>query len=305
MSPLRLGIVLFSLTTVLSACGGGGGGSGMLAQPSPSPITYDTMVSEVSEILQSSDSLSMTDVFLAHPSIPQEVRIQTACGLGQCEAYFSDYKLVDISLSDFAFSDPTNDHRFFTGSGGVQMADIRGRDEEAGVTTDFKNLGGWLDYSAFAIEVYSIVSGVSSGVDLRGTVFGGAYSLGDATGTTPTFGNATWTGTMVGGDTSLTANRGNRIQGDATLYFDLSQLDIDVAFTNIRDIDVAFSNDNDDRARLSHENIVWENIPVTSGSFATGSDESSIEGRFYGPNHEEVGGIFEHNEIVGAFGAKR
>ena len=86
---------------------------------------------------------------------------------------------------------------------------------------------------------------------------------------------------------------------------DRSQLDIDVAFTNIRDIDVAFSNDNDDRARLSHENIVWENIPVTSGSFATGSDESSIEGRFYGPNHEEVGGIFEHNEIVGAFGAKR
>ena len=48
--------------------------------------------------------------------------------------------------------------------------------------------------------------------------------------------------------------------GDATLTFDLSQSDIDVTFTNIRDID---------SGRL-HGHITWQNIPVTSGSFATG-----------------------------------
>ena len=175
------------------------------------------------------------------------------------------------------------------------MVDVRGRNEEAGIATDFESLGGWLDYSAFGAEVNSIVSGVSDGVDLRGTIWGGAYSLGDATGTTPAFGNATWTGTMVGGDTSSTANRGNRIQGDATLTFDLSQRDLDVAFTNIRDID----------AGRQHGNIAWQNIPVLSGSFSTGLDGNSIDGRFYGPNHEEVGGIFERNQIIGAFGAKR
>ena len=47
--------------------------------------------------------------------------------------------------------------------------------------------------------------------------------------------------------------------GDATLTFDLSQSDIDVTFTNIRDIDAG---------RL-HGHITWQNIPVTSGSFAT------------------------------------
>ena len=33
-------------------------------------------------------------------------------------------------------------------------------------------------------------------------------------------------------------------------------------------------------------------MPVTSGQFGTGSTGDSIEGQFYGPNHEEVGGIF-------------
>ena len=294
MHPLRLGIILFSLANMLSACGGGGGAGGPLVYPSRYPITYNTMVSEVSTIWRSSDSLLMTDVFLAHPSLPQGARIQTLCGSGRCQAYYSGYRLVDISLFDFELSDPTDDHRFFTSIGSIKMADVRGRNEEAGVATDFKNLGGWLEYSAFAVEVNSLVRSV--GEDLRGTVFGGAYSLGDTTGTTPAFGNATWTGTMVGGDTSLTANRGNRIMGDATLTFDLSREDINVAFANIPDID----------AGRPHGSITWQNIPVTSGSFASDiSFGNSIDGRFYGPNHEEVGGVFERNQIAGAFGAKR
>ena len=294
MSPLRLGIILFCLATMLSACGGGGGGrSGTLPQTIPSSGTYTSMVADVSAIRRASDSLLMTDVFLTHPGLPQGARIQTLCASGRCQAYYSGYRLVDISLLDFQLSNPTDDHRFFNTIRGIKMVDVQGRNEEAGVATDFKTLGGWLDYSAFAVEVNSLVSGVEE--DLRGTVFGGAYSLGDATGTTPAFGNATWTGTMVGGDTSLTANRGNRIMGDATLTFDLSQSDIDVTFTNIRDID---------EGRL-HGHITWQNIPVTSGSFSTGFIGNSIDGRFYGPNHEEVGGVFERNQIAGAFGAKR
>ena len=292
MHALRRGIILFSLATVLCACGGTGSASG---SPSLSPITYTSMNFEVSTIRRSSDTLLMTDISLTHPSVPRGHRAPTVCTFGLCQAYFSDYKLADISLFDFEFSDRTDDHRFFTSIGLVKMADIRGRNEEDGVTTDFKNLGGWLTHSAFAVEVNSIVSGVSRGVDLAGTMSSGAYSFGDATGTTPAFGNATWTGTMVGSDTSLTATRGNRVIGNAALTFDLSRSDIDVAFTFIRDID----------GGRPHGNITWRNVPVTSGSFSTGFVGSSIDGRFYGRNHEEVGGVFERNQIAGAFGAKR
>ena len=297
MNALRLGIILYSTATVLSACGGGGGGgggrSGTLPQLIPNPITYTNMVAEVLPIARSSDTLLMTDVFLTHPSSPRGGRIPTVCGGRFCQAFYDGYRLVGISLLDFQFSKPADDHRFYTSIGGVNIVDVRGRDEEAGIVTDFKTLGGWLDYSAFAVDVHSVVN--DSGGDLRDTVFSGAYSLGDATGTTPAFGNATWTGTMVGGDTSLTANRGNRIIGDATLRFDLPQSTIDVTFTNIRDIDAG---------RL-HGPITWQNIPVTSGSFSTGFIGHSIDGRFYGRNHEEVGGVFERNQIAGAFGAKR
>ena len=299
MKRLRLGIILFSLATVSSACGGGGVGGGVGSETIPqlirSPITYTNMVAEVSAIRGASDTLLMTDVFLTHPGLPQGGRIQTVCGSGLCQAFYEGSRLIGISLLDFQLSNPADNHRFYTSLDGVNIVDVRGRDEEAGIVTDFKTLGGWLDYSAFAVDVNSVVSGVSNGVDLRGTGFAAAYSLGDATGTTPAFGDATWTGTMVGGDTSLTAYRGNRIMGDATLTFDLSQSDIDVTFTNIRDID----------ARRPHAHITWQNIPVTSGSFSTGFIGNSIDGRFYGRNHEEVGGVFERNQIAGAFGAKR
>ena len=51
--------------------------------------------------------------------------------------------------------------------------------------------------------------------------------------------------------------------------------------------------------------MIWTGIPVIDGGFATGADGDSIEARFYGPNHEEVGGIFERDEILGSFGATR
>lgn len=302
MNPLRPGIMPFSLATaltVLSACGGGSG-SGTLPSPGPAP-TYDTMVSEVSAIVQASDSLMMTDLLFAYPNDSEGHRIPTSCGLGQCQVSLYGYN-ASISKADFEFADRTDDHRFFTGSGGVKMADLRGRDEEAGLVTDFKNLGGWLDYNAFEVQSSRIVSAVSDGVDLAGTVFNWAYSIGDATRTTPAFGNATYTGTMVGSDTSSLANRLNRVMGDATLSFNLSRSDIDVAFTNIRDID----------AGHRYDNITWQNVPVAAGHFAIFAERlrpeiarDFINGRFYGPNHEEVGGIFESNKIVGAFGAKR
>ena len=51
--------------------------------------------------------------------------------------------------------------------------------------------------------------------------------------------------------------------------------------------------------------MVWKDVPITDGGFGTGSDGDSIQGNFYGPNHQEIGGIFERDQVIGAFGAKR
>ena len=48
--------------------------------------------------------------------------------------------------------------------------------------------------------------------------------------------------------------------------------------------------------------LSWSSVPLRSGTFRA----SGLVGHFYGPNHEEVAGIFNRDEIItGGFGAKR
>ena len=88
----------------------------------------------------------------------------------------------------------------------------------------------------------------------------------------------------------------HRIRGDADLTIaDFTNPTVGVAFSDIRDLDT----------EGSRGDMTWSGISLTNGSFGTGTDGDSVEGRFHGPNHEEVGGIFERAQVLGAFGAKR
>jgi len=56
---------------------------------------------------------------------------------------------------------------------------------------------------------------------------------------------------------------------------------------------------------LSDMDWTWEDLSLTDGAFQSGSSTNRVQGRFYGPNHEEVGGAFERNQVLDAFGAAR
>ena len=119
-------------------------------------------------------------------------------------------------------------------------------------------------------------------------------SLGDATGTNPVSGSATWSGAMTGLDhsTHQYGELTNRVRGDATITIDdFSSSKADVAFTNIRDTATG----------AHHGDMTWSSLPLTDGTFWG----DGLVGHFYGPNHEEVGGVFLRNQISGAFGATR
>lgn len=125
-----------------------------------------------------------------------------------------------------------------------------------------------------------------------------SYSVGDAPNGNPepAGGGGTWRGVMLGSDVSDTVMRGHAIQGDAEITIaDFDDPQAGVAFTHIFDLDT----------RIQRDDMVWTGIPVTAGGFATGAEHDAIEGRFYGPNHEEVGGVFERDGVLGAFGAAR
>ena len=60
-----------------------------------------------------------------------------------------------------------------------------------------------------------------------------------------------------------------------------------------------------DAGGRARADLHWEDMPLVQGGFQSVDATSSIEGQLYGAHHEEVGGIFERDALIGAFGASR
>ncbi|MDE0386795.1 MAG: hypothetical protein OXI22_23135 [Defluviicoccus sp.] len=85
------------------------------------------------------------------------------------------------------------------------------------------------------------------------------------------------------------------MEGDAEIATDdFARPDVDVALTGIRDAG--------GRARTD---LRWRDISMVRGHFRVRDNAGSVEGRFFGPDHNEVGGIFRRDRLVGAFGGSR
>ena len=81
------------------------------------------------------------------------------------------------------------------------------------------------------------------------------------------------------------------VQSDATVTVDPEESDVDAAFTGIVRID-----------GLSNcPYIAWRDVPMRRGRFAS----PSIDGWFFGKKHQEVGGAFDREQVVGTFGGNR
>ena len=101
-------------------------------------------------------------------------------------------------------------------------------------------------------------------------------------------GGARWSGRMVGKDMLS----GKVVTGSAVIELDgFSASKVDVSFARIRSSDEVL------------KDMTWEDVPVIDGAFI--SENRSLEGRFYGDRHQEAGGVFERQSIIGAFGVSR
>ena len=280
------------IASALAACGGGGGADPDLPDFPVDSVSARTLFDDSLELRWSSshietafgdtvdrsDTLLVSDLWAVVVDVGILLPIRGSCRGDSC-TYRVGGESVEVSLSDFERFDqyePVMRYR------DISLAQGRAADEDL-FTVGY---GGWLDHSGFMVEAASDGERVA-------IVYG--LSIGDDTGTNPTSGTATWSGVMVGADVSASRTLGNVIQGDADIAVDFDDVDVDVFFTNIHDLDTG----------RTRSDMKWKNIPMADGAFQTGSGGNQIEGRFYGPEHEEVGGIFERDAIVGAFGARR
>ena len=124
-----------------------------------------------------------------------------------------------------------------------------------------------------------------------------SYSFGSATGTDPAV-EATWNGVMSGAKVDDFATAYELIQGDAAITVNLSAAPgtADISFTNIRNL-------HSPSAVIA--DMHWSGAALRDGRFETGMGPNKVQGIFYGPDHLEVGGTFERDPYMGAFGATR
>lgn len=174
-----------------------------------------------------------------------------------------------------------------TGSEGIYLAFSRTRTSLGPLRIAVNTLVGALEYATFSIIAESRNNGPAEFA---------VHASGMFASTNPVAGSGRWRGQAVGYDLSRCASRGNPILGDAEITLE--------DFANPR-LNVRLSQLHDMATGAKRADMQWNDVSVEGGAFSALDEDSSLVGRFYGPNHEEVVGTFKGNDILGAFGAGR
>ena len=263
-------LVAAAVLLLVSACGGGGGDGDLPmtdGEPPEPPQLREFML--IGDPLWRGDNNTLR-------------RGSSSCIGAECTIEVRG-TTIRAEISDFD-PRPDPDARFRDGQerNGFTIAEV----EKFAIYTpgsNFRTLGAWGDYAiALAGRVHlELEQGYRRAVM--------PISLGEGTGTNPVSGSATWSGVMVG---SAIGPYEHDVTADATLQVDFSDATLDLAFSDIS---------SHGTFAATHGDIAWHNVPIAGGVF-TGE---GLEGRFYGPKHEEAGGVFERDQLAGAFVVQR
>ena len=321
MNTLRLFAITLPMTLLL-ACGGGGSsstatpstGGGNTPQALPTALITDPVAArrgvrgstpptatatQAQQTFQmramDADTLVESDVYLttggtggadvSTPSITIDGNTFTF-SLNSIRQTFGDrFELTGISSQ----YEPVMVHN------GVTLAQYQaaGRNDDSDVF-EYLSYGGWLANSAFSVDMLTINDDSNESSALVG------ISYGDASGSRPTGTvDAQYDGLVVG----VQKSSGDVIQGILSILIPASSLQTSGGSPYITLIEFQdFVNFN---GALRPGTMSWTGVPIaTDGTFSstTGGD---IDGAFFGDGHTEVGGTFNRNGFIGAFGGAR
>ncbi len=268
----------------------------------------------LSDLRSNSKSLALAR-FGADPPPPDAVTC-AALLLG-CEGGLGPVHYRAVGKFDFS------GFRFIERRRGVSLAERTQVSGGGGDATNYRALAGWIDHSFFLLKTPGIE--IASEENRISANYYGAYSIGNAIDSNPDVlagGAATWSGIMVG---IRIAEPDSFVKGDATI----------TVFNPLGNsgllVDVEFSNMKDEQTGANFNDVTWAGLKLHNGSFGVvpiSEVESNvsrhrarrgISGRFYGPSHEEVGGLFSFrtsvaendriggdiHDVSGVFGARR
>lgn len=242
-------------------------------------IGSEEVESELVALRDAATSLRTTDRYDNRGNLSRTVD----CIGGTCRLGGASFSATDLDSSEVTFE------AVMTHNGLPVFQGARETDQADGGVVRINVYGAWMDNGAFwlqsqrrrdadgttaAFEAYGATLGVATGERLTGS------------------GIATWTGIMLGGNRA--ASEG--YHGDAEIAVNFADANVDVAFTNIHELFTG----------AAQNDITFSDVPMTPDGFASGARPNNrIAATFYGVDHAEVGGTFEHDDVLGAFGATK
>ena len=162
----------------------------------------------------------------------------------------------------------------------------------AGRELEFRTFAGWIDGSVFFGTTQIQIGATNPEYRFIAHTAGVPASGNPSAAGSET--SATWEGATV----AVRKADGTFLHGDARIIlvdFTAPDIEVEVHLEDLRDINAR---------TLDSNSFSWENLDLNNGVFE-GGGQIQVKGRFFGENHEEVGGWFNSNEISGAFGGTR
>lgn len=266
--------IVFALCAGLAACGG-----------SPAPTAERLAIRDYQRIATSANHILITDWINWRPGRTEPERVSVVCGGDHCVAddsqVLSADKVVPVDPEDLTILPMTHG-----ASAGIENF--------AGFGVEAHNYAGWMDHSLF-VSSSRIYTGEQN--PDKGTIRMFAVSIGNAPLTNPGM-EATWMGFVSARDNTAGTTRESYVTGDARVSVRIGeQVMANVRLTDMVNVTTGHR----------HDDLVFEDMPVMNGQFGRyRAADDRLSGVFYGPSHEEVGGIFERpHGLLGAYGAKR
>ena len=112
---------------------------------------------------------------------------------------------------------------------------------------------------------------------------------GTTSGSNPVSGTAVWSGKVRAFDTQSEA-RWTPVSGNARLEVDIGDATVDIDFTDFEG---------------GHSDMSWDSLGIQGGAFSHIQGGATLEGAFYGSEHQGAVGTFRRDRLDGVFGAVR
>ena len=271
--------IAFALCALVAGCMSGGSSR----IPVPPPEYY--VAEDYNRIVQNANHVLSTDLLAWVPGETEPDRVPVNCKDNRCSVGFSAYLLANRS-----FSTKVEDIELLPDTNGIRTV----VEQPSSEFSDAHDYGGWMQHSFFVSSARIFTNELDPD---EGVLRVGAYANGYSTRTNPET-EATWTGFVSARDRNAAIDRTSYITGDANISVSIgAQVLADVYLTGMANATTG----------QAYADVTYEDLVVTDGQFSRRhADNERLSGVFYGPDHEEVGGVFEAPQgLLGAYGGAR